>query len=57
MIKPKDLAAHGGTISNDFGKIPFLREEKKKSPKGRKHKINRSGVLSQTAANSFNFIL
>ena len=26
-IKPKDLNSKAGKISNDFGKIPFLRED------------------------------
>jgi len=38
-IKPKDLNSKAGQISNDFGKIPFLREElrvkKTKKKRGR----------------------
>ena len=57
LTKPKDLACHGGSISNDFGKIPFLREPRKVSPKVNRHRFNKSSVLSKTAANSFNFVL
>ena len=56
LTKPRDLASHGGSISNDFGKIPFLREPRKISPKVSR-KFNKSSVLSKTAANSFNFVL
>ena len=56
LRKPKDLASHGGSLSNDFGKIPFLREPKKISPR-RRPRFNKSSVLSKTAANSFNFVL
>jgi hypothetical protein len=58
LTKPKDLACHGGSLSNDFGKIPFLREPPRKiSPKVDRTRFNKSSVLSKTAANSFNFVL